>query len=116
MSDPRDLDLKPMEPPAPKPKQATLPIDAPKPEFGQPIDQPRAHSRGVATRGANAAPVDEDRVADYRHEAAVRTNIPEAGLATQDRTPTERVTYEYDPHLDPQLLARQNTRASTSTA
>ena len=41
---------------------------------------------------------------DYRHGEASRTNIPEAGLATQDTAPVEPVRYRYDPHLDPQLV------------
>ena len=48
-------------------------------------------------------PADEDRLEDYRHDAATRLNLPEAGIATQDRSVAEKVTYEYDPHLDPQL-------------
>src|SRR4051794_10406217 len=98
MSDPEDLDLQPMEPPTPKPRQASLPIHAPKPEFGKPLDAPRTRSRGTIA-GVGGATVDEDQVGDYRHGDARRTNIPEAGLATQDRTPAERVSYAFDPHL-----------------
>jgi len=43
-------------------------------------------------------------VDDYRHEGATRLNVPEVGIATQDRSVAEKVTYEYDPHLDPQLV------------
>ena len=102
IDDDADLEMRPMEPPTPKAKQARLPIDAPRPKFGQPIDSPRTRKRSTA--GTTSAPVDEDKVGDYRHSDASRTNIPEAGLATQDRTPTDRVTYAYDPHLDPQLV------------
>ncbi len=102
IDDDADLDLRPMEPPAPKARQARLPIDAPRPKFGQPIDSPRTRKRSTA--GVASTPADEDKVGDYRHSDASRTNIPEAGLATQDRTPTDRVTYAYDPHLDPQLV------------
>ena len=59
---------------------------------------------GRRTKPAAAVPVDEDRVGDYRHAEASRTNIPEAGLATQDTAPVEPVRYTYDPHLDPQLV------------
>jgi adenine-specific DNA-methyltransferase len=90
-----------MEPAPQRSKQTKLPIDASRPEFGQPLDMPRSRSRGKAS---SRKPVDEDRVGDYRHPEASRTNIPEAGLATQDRTPIERATYSYDPHLDPQLV------------
>ncbi|HEY8870068.1 MAG TPA: ADP-ribosylglycohydrolase family protein [Candidatus Limnocylindrales bacterium] len=74
--------------------EATVPV------FGQPIQKARRRTRTAKS----AQPVDEDKVGDYRHEDATRTNIPEAGLATQDRSVPERVTYAYDPHLDPQLV------------
>ena len=96
-----DLDLRPMEPALQRPKQAKLPIDAPRPEFGQPLDKPASRRRSKPSLGT---PVDEDRVGDYRHAEASRTNIPEAGLATQDTAPSQRQRYEYDPHLDPQLV------------
>lgn len=102
IDDDADLDLRPMDPAPARPKQAKLPIDAPRPEFGQPLVTPGPRRR--ARIAGASAPVDEDKVGDYRHADASRTNIPEAGLATQDRTPTDRVTYAYDPHLDPQLV------------
>jgi excisionase family DNA binding protein len=58
------LDFRPMEPPAPKPRQRRFPMDAPKPEFGQPIDAPRARKRQPA--GITSAPVNEDKVGDFR--------------------------------------------------
>ena len=59
-----------------------------------------------------AAPAPEDRVGDYRHPDSTRTNIREAGLATQDRSVVEKGLFEYrqgdlpsfDPHEDPQLI------------
>lgn len=90
IDDDADLDLRPMDPAPSRAKQVRPPIDAPRPEFGQPLDAPRPRRR-TKTAGTSA-PVDEDRVGDYRHADASRTNIPEAGLATQDRTPTDRVT------------------------
>jgi len=45
----------------------------------------------------------ERRSEDYRHEAK-RTNNPEAGLQSFDRKVPSKVRYEYDPHLDPQLV------------
>jgi len=72
-----------------------------RPEFGRP--PPRA-SRTARSRPASGPSPDEDRVDDYRHEAATRLNVPEAGIATQDRSISEKVTYDYDPHLDPQLV------------
>lgn len=72
-----------------------------RPEFGRP--PPRA-LRKARSKPASGPPPDDDRVDDYRHEAATRLNVPEAGLATQDRSVSEPHRYEYDPHLDPQLV------------
>jgi adenine-specific DNA-methyltransferase len=72
-----------------------------RPEFGQPLPKAQPKRRAKA---ASAHPPDEDRVDDYRHQEATRLNIPEAGIATQDRTAIDKVTYAYDPHLDPQLV------------
>jgi len=101
MTDEDGLELRPMEPPVPTLKQTSLPIDAPTPEFGRPLDAPRSRA---TPKSAQATPADEDQVGDYRHADTTRTNIPEAGHATQDRIPASRVTYQYDPHLDPQLV------------
>ncbi len=95
------LELRPMEPPAPSLKQASLLVDVLTPEFGRPLDAPKSRSTAKPTKGS---PVGEDKVGDYRHADATRTNIPEEGLATQDRLPTAKVTYAFDPHLDPQLV------------
>jgi adenine-specific DNA-methyltransferase len=70
-----------------------------RPEFGQPLPKAPRRRRGTSA----PRPADEDRLDDYRHDAASRLNLPEAGIATQDRSVAEKVTYEYDPHLDPQL-------------
>ncbi len=72
-----------------------------RPEFGQPL--PKV-PRTARPKAAAAPPPDEDRVDDYRHEGASRLNLPEAGIATQDRSVAEPHRYEYDPHLDPQLV------------
>jgi len=72
-----------------------------RPEFGQPL--PKAPGKGKP-KAAAARPADEDRVDDYRHEGASRLNLPEAGIATQDRSIAEPQKYSYDPHLDPQLV------------
>lgn len=71
-----------------------------RPEFDQPLPNVRRKRR----RQVATPPPDEDRVDDYRHEAASRLNLPEAGIATQDRSVAEKVIYSYDPHLDPQLI------------
>ncbi len=44
------------------------------------------------------------QVADYRHEDATRVNNPPAGLAWQDTEKPGKRRFEYDPHLDPQLV------------
>ena len=44
-----------------------------------------------------------EKVKDYRHEDK-RPNNPPAGLATYDHTLPSRKIYDYDPHLDPQLV------------
>jgi adenine-specific DNA-methyltransferase len=85
---------------SPGARQAPLPLQKPVLEFGRPLDAPRRRRSSAPA----SAPVDEDRVGDYRHPEASRTNIPEAGLATQDRSVPEKVTHSYDPHLDPQLV------------
>ncbi len=46
---------------------------------------------------------DAEKVKDYRHEEK-RPNNPPAGLATYDKTAPSRKIYDYDPHLDPQLV------------
>lgn len=96
-----ELRLRPTEPVTPRPRQQPLELGKATLEFGQPPDVP---GRRGPRLPSPAAPVDEDRVGDYRHADATRTNIPEAGLATQDHTPSTRQRYEYDPHLDPQLV------------
>jgi adenine-specific DNA-methyltransferase len=44
-----------------------------------------------------------EKVKDYRHEEK-RPNNPPAGLATYDHTLPSRKIYDYDLHLDPQLV------------
>jgi adenine-specific DNA-methyltransferase len=55
------------------------------------LGRPRKAKRGKA-------------VADYRHEEASRLNNPPAGLAWQDTEKPVKRRFEYDPHLDPQLV------------
>ena len=89
-------------------ERAPLPLGKPVAEFGRPLDAPRRR-RSVSPP---SAPVDEDRVGDYRHPDSTRTNIPEAGVATQDRSVVEKSHFVYrqsdpppfDPHEDPQLV------------
>jgi adenine-specific DNA-methyltransferase len=44
------------------------------------------------------------KVQDYRFVDEKRKNIPDAGLASFYKERRERKKYEYDPHLDPQLV------------
>ena len=47
----------------------------------------------------------DQQVGDYRHEEARRKNNPPAGIAPTYEVQERRTTrYEYDPHLDPQLV------------
>jgi adenine-specific DNA-methyltransferase len=46
----------------------------------------------------------QKQVVDYRHEEATRLNNPPAGLAWQDTEKPAKRRFEYDPHLDPQLV------------
>jgi hypothetical protein len=106
-----DLELTnaPVDEPASKSRQAVLPLETPVLEFGRPLDS--TGKRSLRSKPA-AAPAPEDRVGDYRHPDSTRTNIPEAGLATQDRSVVEKSHFEYrqgdlpsfDPHEDPQLI------------
>jgi len=43
------------------------------------------------------------KVKDYRHSEEKRKHIPEAGLSEYDRPVDKKITYKYDPYLDPQL-------------
>ncbi len=54
------------------------------------------------TENAPSKP-DTEKVRDYRHEEK-RPNNPPAGLATYDKTLPSRKVYDYDSHLDPQLV------------
>src|SRR6266511_3615309 len=54
----------------------------------------------MATRGRSKG----KKVGDYRHDEAKRVNNPPAGLAWQDTEKPGKRTFEYDPHLDPQLV------------
>src|SRR5437899_9836174 len=45
-----------------------------------------------------------EQVTHYRYEQAKRKNNPEAGLASYESAVRETRDYDYDPHLDPQLV------------
>ena len=46
----------------------------------------------------------EEDVEAYRHETATRKNVVPAGLVSYDISTPKPKKYEYDPHLDPQLM------------
>ncbi len=62
--------------------------------------QSAARRKKKGDAGPNGA---GEKVKDYRHEEK-RPNNPPAGLATYDKTLPSRKVYDYDPHLDPQLV------------
>lgn len=57
-----------------------------------------AKARGRSSRRSR-----QTDVKDYRHDET-RKNNPPAGLATYERKRVAEKRYEYDPHLDPQLV------------
>ncbi len=46
----------------------------------------------------------EEDVEAYRHETETRKNVVPAGLASYDTLTSKTKKYEYDSHLDPQLV------------
>jgi adenine-specific DNA-methyltransferase len=62
-------------------------------------------ARKRAAKRAAAVPV-KKRIESYAHADKQRMNNPPVGLVTPDTDPVEepRKTYQYDPHLDPQLV------------
>ncbi len=60
----------------------------------------------------------EEDVEAYRHETETRKNVVPAGLAFYDTSASKPKKYEYDPHLDPQLVwtgKAENTSFEVST-
>jgi adenine-specific DNA-methyltransferase len=53
---------------------------------------------------ARRAKKKEEDVEAYRHETETRKNVVPAGLASYDTSTPKPKKYEYDPHLDPQLV------------
>ena len=41
---------------------------------------------------------------DYIHKSKSRKNNPDVGLSVYDKEITKKSSYDYDPHLDPQLV------------
>ncbi len=46
----------------------------------------------------------EEDIEAYRHETETRKNVVPAGLASYNTLTPKPKKYEYDPHLDPQLV------------
>lgn len=59
-----------------------------------------------ASKKAAGQPVVKKQIDSYAHSDQKRANNPPVGLVTPDTEPLEtaKKTYEYDPHLDPQLV------------
>ena len=53
---------------------------------------------------ANKAKKKEEDVDAYRHETETRKNVVPVGLASYDTAKPKPKKYEYEPHLDPQLV------------
>ena len=60
-----------------------------------------AARRGRSNRQSKSV---NKEILDYRHKGVKRKNNPEEGLATYLPEEYETKRYEYDPHLDPQLV------------
>lgn len=66
-----------------------------------PTDTPGATRRTATAKRTKT----NDPVGDYRFPEATRTNNPPAGLVEFDKPPPSRTKrYQFDPHLDPQLV------------
>jgi hypothetical protein len=52
----------------------------------------------------------ESGVDSYRHEKETRKNVVPVGLASYDTSKSKPKKYEYDPHLDPQLMRNRTFR------
>jgi adenine-specific DNA-methyltransferase len=53
---------------------------------------------------AKKAKKKEEDIDAYRHETETRKNVVPVGLASYDTAKPKPKKYEYDPHLDPQLV------------
>ncbi len=55
-------------------------------------------------KGKRRKGLKNEDVEAYRHETDTRKNAVPVGLASYDTSKPKPKKYEYDPHLDPQLL------------
>lgn len=68
---------------------------------GDSLKKKNAVSKPKRAKGADKKPIEQ-----YEHTDKKRPNIPPVGLVTPDTDPPTpaRRTYQYDPHLDAQLV------------
>jgi len=64
----------------------------------------RRKSSQKNSKRSSRAIEENNKIRDYRFVEDKRTNIPDAGLASFYKEKREQRHYEYDPHLDPQLV------------
>ena len=55
-------------------------------------------------KGRKRKDSDDENVEAYRYETETRKNVVLVGLASYDASTPKPKKYEYDPHLDPQLV------------
>lgn len=56
------------------------------------------------TKGKKKKVSNKENIESYRHEKDTRKNAVPVGLASYDTSKQKPKKYEYDPHLDPQLV------------
>lgn len=73
---------------------------------GSPKKPRAARKKSVLPPKEQAKKSGKREVSQFTHADAKRTNNPHVGLVTPETDPPEsgRKTYQYDPHLDPQLV------------
>jgi len=86
-----------------KPKTATIPEEtAPEPVIADTRDP--TEKKAKVTKASPAKTEDKKQISQYKHEDKKRCNNPPIGLVRAETDPDgEKKTYQYDPHLDPQL-------------
>ncbi|MDI6800551.1 MAG: hypothetical protein QMD01_00640 [Thermodesulfovibrionales bacterium] len=55
-------------------------------------------------RGKKKSDPADNNIEAYRHEKETRKNAVPVGLASYDTSKPKPKKYDYDPHLDPQLV------------
>jgi adenine-specific DNA-methyltransferase len=86
-----------------KPKTATLP-EVPTPEPIITDARPAGELKAPPTKATAIKTEDKKQIEQYEHKKEKRCNNPPIGLVRAETDPEgEKKTYQYDPHLDPQL-------------